>query len=334
MSGKLILFFWVLGSTAYVAELWLFGGLFYFVAGVLEIISLYKSTLDELVQNHKLVCKLQASFSSVNFADKETVPRVLDDEGTVGSNLSELGSNYDVDNSSLMMIRRRHKRSGTGPNIICIMEDVEDHGHRVRHRRSLTCPHDLFQSSSAGTSQTEPLTDIETTESINSDSPAESTEISQTFLGKDIIVKAKPKSNKSLNCYDAFKSLSSNSSFDESFRLIRSLSQSNVINIHQLPSEKMMEDFRHMAFWKQFKSPTFYIAAIFTLGGLMFTIGACKLLSQSVRQNLYLAGSTLFMCGGTLILFRVKINASDEWNLLQESRLALHALLSDGGDKV
>lgn len=90
-----------------------------------------------------------------------------------------------------------------------------------------------------------------------------------------------------------------------------------------------------MAFWKQFESPTFYIAALFALGGLMFTIGACNLLSsQSVLQNIYLAGSTLFLCGCALILYRVMINASDEWNLLQESRMALHALLSDDGDKV
>lgn len=259
----------------------------------------------------------------------------------------------DIDSPEIN--HKRHKRTVTDSNIICIVDDSQDQGHKVRHRRSLTCPRDFFRSPSAGTPQTEPLSDTGTTKSINSDPPlivslgddvvkenhhhqpfAKSTEISNTFLGRDIDVRTKHKSNRPLHCYDAFKSLSSsNSGLDESFRLVRSLSQSNVIDVHQLASKKTMKDFWQMAFWKQFESSTFYIATLNTLGGLMFTVGASKPFPQSVLENLYVTGSTLFLCGCALILFRVKVNASDEWNLLQQRKqlesskiTQLHGVLS------
>ena len=78
-SGKLVSAFWLLGASAYVLQMWFFGGLFYFLGGILSFISLYKSTLDELVQNHTLIRKLRASFPEMKHSSIiRYVPMILD----------------------------------------------------------------------------------------------------------------------------------------------------------------------------------------------------------------------------------------------------------------
>ena len=56
------------------------------------------------------------------------------------------------------------------------------------------------------------------------------------------------------------------------------------------------------------------------------TKAECKVFPESLLPNVYLIGSTLFFCGSAAVLYRVTMNVSDEWDLLQESRMSLHAM--------
>ena len=79
--------------------------------------------------------------------------------------------------------------------------------------------------------------------------------------------------------------------------------QSNLIDLtasHQLASDT--EDLKHVAFSQLLQSTWYYTAALYTLGGFMLTIAECKVLPQSMLQDVYLIGSTLMFCGSAAVL--------------------------------
>lgn len=200
---------------------------------------------------------------------------------------------------------------------------------KIRHQRTPTCPAEIFKRSSlAGTAETESLTDSECTAFNGEISPRSTV----TILGKDVTIKELPKNKTHVHCYDVFVSFSHNGvNLDGPFRVIKRLSQSNLIDvesIRQFATRKSMSELRMTALCQQLRLPSLYIALSYAVGGLLFTISELSFLdfSSSSVHNVYLAGSTLYLCGSTGILYRAWLNVRDEWNLLQESRMALHAM--------
>jgi hypothetical protein len=71
--------------------------------------------------------------------------------------------------------------------------------------------------------------------------------------------------------------------------------------------------------------PSFHVALLYAVGGFLFTIGACNIgLSSAVVQNLFLSGSSIYLCGSAFVMYKTILNASKDWALLQTSRSALY----------
>ncbi|KAL3795288.1 hypothetical protein ACHAWO_010422, partial [Cyclotella atomus] len=174
------------------------------------------------------------------------------------------------------------KRLRSDSNAIFVFNDVHiktiDFPAKTRHRRAPTCPAFKMKSSiTLETEDTDSLTDSEC--SIADDKlvlwKRSSSESSEATEGK-------------MHCYDAFVSFSRNEpSLEASFRIIRSMSKSNLIDVSlrqidvtsvcQLISKKAMKELRKIAFRRLFKMPSLYLSILHTTAGFMLTIGALDL---------------------------------------------------------
>jgi hypothetical protein len=318
----------VLGSIAYVAEKWLAGGLLYFAGGVLAFPSLYQSTLAELVENNKLLYKLHAVVPEIQYEEEQLDSGINDI--SLASDLTEASSEERQVDMAIQKLPRgssksdglhKHKRLSSDNAIFAVSKlPIQARSHK----RAPTCPADLFKRTSSFTCETASLTDTECTVSTDQVSTRTS------FLGKDIHIalKAEPQPNTQLHYYDAFMSFSKDEpNFESSFRVIKRLSQSNLIDVTLASQKTSSSELRRTAFWQQFYLPSLYISIAYMIGGFLFTIGECSLgFSPLTIQNIYLSGSSLYFMGSAGILYRAWANVRDEWDLLQESRMALYAM--------
>lgn len=303
---------------------------------------LYRSTLAELRQNQELVCKLHESYpEQLDEADVEVgfnvVQRQLSlqfDDSSNGSDLTEVTKKDEATPSQDGPYLRLHKRLLSDSNAMFPFKDIEIKSPpmQANHRRSPTCPADIFKRASVitcDTGDTESLTNTLCT--VADDQTDHQITPWTSFLGKDIMLKAVPKQKAHMPCYDAFVSFSRNEvDLDRSFRVVKRLSQSNLIDItciRDMAHKKSHKELQKAALLQQFELPALYISIAYTFGGLMFTVGECALgLSPMAIQNIYLTGSCLYFCGSAGVLYRAWLNVKNEWNLLQESRMALHSM--------
>jgi hypothetical protein len=297
------------------------------------------STLAELVQNQELVCKLHESYpEQLDEADVELGSNITQrqlswklEDCSTGSDLTEISCKKVEATSGQDVPYSVHKRLRSDSNAIFLFKDVEvkDLQTKSRHRRAPTCPADIFKRTSMETGETEPLTKTECT--VAEDQTDDQNTTWTSFLGKDIMLKATPQHKVQMHCYDAFVSFSRNeANLDRSFRVVKRLSQSNLIDltcIQEMVHKKSHKELRKAALLQQFELPALYISIAYTIGGVMFTVGECALgFSASTIQNIYLTGSSLYFSGSAGILYRAWLNVKNEWNLLQESRMALHSM--------
>lgn len=71
-------------------------------------------------------------------------------------------------------------------------------------------------------------------------------------------------------------------------------------------------------------SPSFYVAVLYTVAGVLFTIGALDIgLRQNAVQNIFLTGSCIYFCGGIFSLFKQWKAARSSWDTLQSVVSAL-----------
>lgn len=105
----------------------------------------------------------------------------------------------------------------------------------------------------------------------------------------------------------------------------------DVASLRQLETNKSTGELQKKACLKQLHLPIFYISVLYAAAGFLFTISELQFgFSASSLQNIYLTGSTLYLCGSIGILGRAWMNVSNEWDLLQQSRMALYAMTSRG----
>lgn len=287
--------------------------------------------------------KLRTTLDELELVDEETgsnlvqfQPFMIIDELSTNSDLTEIDVASKVDRKIPYQVL--HKRLRSDSNVVFVLKDVhkqmnDSPAMRARHKRAPTCPPDVFKRTSLGTLETESMTDTERS------LPDVEVSTWKSLLGKDISFKGQLKHRANLECYDVFVSFCKEEpDLERSFRVIKRLSQSDAIDmkeIRQMASEETALKLRQMAFRKLLCLPSFYISIAYAIGGLMFTIGECQVgFSPSAVQNIYLVGSSLYFCGSAGILYRAWMNVSDEWDLLQESRMALHAMTyPDGTDE-
>lgn len=286
--------------------------------------SLYKSTLAEFVQNQELIYKLHESFPEhLDQLDEElgtdTVHRRSSwmlEGSSISSDISDVASKKEdvVSTTQKVPLSGHHKRLRSDSNAMFVLKNshlqVNDEPQviKARHKRAPTCPADLFKRSSLvtyKTDETESLTDTECTVTVDNNTSSWTT----CIVSKDIILKELPKRKTHLHCYDAFVSFSKNElNIDGSFRMIKRLSQSNLIdisNIRQMASKKTIKELRMTALLHQFYLPSLYISIAYTIGGFMFTIGECNLgFTPSMIQNIYLTGSSLYFFGMNGICYK------------------------------
>lgn len=71
-------------------------------------------------------------------------------------------------------------------------------------------------------------------------------------------------------------------------------------------------------------SSSFYIAILYTVAGVLFTIGAIDIgLTNGAVQNIFLTGSCIYFCGGSFGLFKQWKAARSSWDTLQSVVSAL-----------
>lgn len=223
-----------------------------------------------------------------------------------------------------------YKRSVSDSSVIVVIKgvDANEKHSRPRHKKAPTYPEYPLERMSFGTAETESLTDTECTvleDHIYTLAP----------LPREDIVLSTNRSIAHLQCYDAFVSLNKDAPcLDGSFRMIQRLSRSNMIDVaslRQLDTNKSTDELQKKACLKQLHLPIFYISVLYAAAGFLFTISELQFgFSASSLQNIYLTGSTLYLCGSIGILGRAWMNVSNEWDLLQQSRMALYAMTSRG----
>ena len=285
--------------------------------------------------------KLRSTLTELELADKEIDSNIeqiqssmMMDEASIRSDLTEIASKEEWKIPYQML----HKRLRSDSNIVFVLKDlhekvVKDPSVRAKHRRSPTCPPNVFKRTSLATFETESMTDTERS------APDVEVSTCASLLGKDISFKGRPKQKANFECYDMFISFSKDEpDIDGSFRVIKRISKSDAIDTQEvcrMASEETTLKLRQMACRKLLCRSSFYISVAYALGGFMFTIGECQLgFSPSGVQNIYLTGSSLYFFGSAGILYRAWMNVSNEWDLLQESRMALHAMTyPDGSDE-
>lgn len=296
--------------------------------------------MAELIENQELLRKLQESFDQKNpIADEEPgnnghqVSWIMNC-GSTGSNLTDISSEEEAASNRYASHLGLHKRLRSDSNATFVFKDlrvlIKDQPMQSGHKRAPTCPADIFNFQSSITYDTD---DTESTKSLtDSELTVDGDKIAScaNLLGKNVTVKATSR-RKALHCYDVFVSFSRNeANLDTSFRLMKRLSQSNLDDmnsIHQIASGDTMENPRKSAFRELLYMASFYTSIAHTTAGLMLTIGALDLgLSPYTIQIFYMTGSSLYLSGSTGILFRAWKKVRDEWNNLQESRMALHGI--------
>jgi hypothetical protein len=71
--------------------------------------------------------------------------------------------------------------------------------------------------------------------------------------------------------------------------------------------------------------PSFYIAIMYAVAGAFFTFGAYEdKMPVSTVQNMFLAASSLYLCGSTYSLYQAWKTTKNKWSLLHSCQLALH----------
>ena len=71
-------------------------------------------------------------------------------------------------------------------------------------------------------------------------------------------------------------------------------------------------------------SSSFCIAALYTVAGALFTIGAIDAgFTHDTIQNIFLSGSCLYFCGSSFVLFKQWRTARSSWDSLQSVISAL-----------
>ena len=285
--------------------------------------------MAEQIDNDELLCRLHASISELDLVGEDlgstVVTRrssiVLDDSSTDSDMTNTVYEmKFGKSDRQIMSYDGLHKRLCSDSNAMFVIKELnikERRAVKATHKRAPTCPPDLFKRTSLATCETESITDTEC--SVPASDWA-------SLLGEDITVNVKLKSRIQVQCHEAFLSCSKNQSNPEaSFRTIKRMSNSNVVDIRSI-QEKPVKDFKQKAFLQLIFTPLFYVSVAFTLGGLMFTIGACLRFSLPVTQNIYLTGSSMYLFGCIGILYRTWIGTRDVWNLLQEIRKVLRTM--------
>lgn len=296
---------------------------------------MYKSILEEQFYNSTFVCRSQASFSKLDLADEELdialVKRrssiILDDASTE-SDITDTDYEIDFGESDRWSTPYAglHKKLCSDSNVMFVLKELdikEPRALKTRHKRAPTCPPDLFNRTSLATCETESITDTECSE------PHDLISDWTSLLGKDVILNTKLKSLLQIPyCHDPLLSISKDqSNFETPFSDIERMSSSNVVDTCSI-RKNSFTNIKQKAFRQLLVSPMLYISVAFTLGGLMFTIGACPLrLSLPVTQNIFLVGSSMYFFGCIGILYRTWKDTSDEWDLLQEIRNMLHTMV-------
>ena len=257
---------------------------------------------------------------SSSFSDTDTIEDKLDKDRGYKSQFSELG----FDNNSITtkddasnMRRREYKRFLTYSHL-----QSKEQPLRARIERAPTFPYDGFRRNSLVLTEEEQITDA--AGRVQSDNNV-------SLLALNMSLNKELDSTQLLYCYDVFKTLSKDNptNLDHSFCLVRNLCLSNPVDQQQLASQKTMNELRYLAFRRQFHLPSFYIATLYSIGGFLFTIGELPFrFSLSAIQNIYLMGATLFFCGSAVSFYQAWLKISNDWEFLQESRVALSVLAS------
>jgi hypothetical protein len=273
--------------------------------------------LAEIRPKRELLSKLQDSFSEDRVVpDEELETGTLPvDCCSTGSDISDVASRNEAEapSSQKEPYLDVHKRLRSDSNAIFVFNDVHI---KTRHRRAPTCPAFNMKSSiTLETEDTDSLTDSEC--SIAGDRLV-------SVIGRDLSLKVLKQPKEKMHCYDAFVSFSRNEpSLEASFRIIRSISKSNLIDVShrqidvtsvcQLTSKKAMKELRKVAFRPLFKMPSLYLSILHTTAGFMLTIGALDLgLSPWRIQIFYFIGSAGYLSGSTCILCLAWMKVRDE----------------------
>jgi hypothetical protein len=284
-----------------------------------------------------LLSKLQASFHEDRVVPDEEVGTgtFQMDCGSTGSDLSDVASRKEEEASASQKTPYlgMHKRLGSDSNAIFVFKEVciqTNDPVKARHQRAPTCPtFPMMSSITLDTEDTISLTDSKCT--MADDQLA-------SVIERDLPLKVLKKPKEKLHCYDAFVSFSRNEpNLDGSFHIIRRMSQSNLIDVTlslidvpsvcQLTSKETMKELRKVAFRRLFQLPSLYLSILHTTAGFMLTVGALELgLSPWSTRIFYFIGSAGYLSDSTCILFLAWVNIREEWNLLQESRMALHSM--------
>ncbi len=89
--------------------------------------------------------------------------------------------------------------------------------------------------------------------------------------------------------------------------------------------------YHNLNLWQEIAmSTSFYIAVLYTVAGLLFTIGAiidAVFFTHDAVQNIFLSGSCIYFCGSSFVLFKQWQSARSSWDSLQSviSALKLNA---------
>ena len=292
-----------------------------------------------MIQNEELVQKLCIMAGCEFDWSKEENVHTEDDILSMSSELTGIISKVSQVKSSrdLLHRRRQHRRLSSDSKSIVINASAF-----AGHKRAPTCPPaflgifdftldldlDDIDERSAGTCDTVLMT--------ASDFAMEKVSIGcdKSLVGRDISLSLKRQNQ--LDCYDVYISFGGgHTTFDASTRVLKQVNNDGKIHlqdIRRIVSESSQKHAKknfvshHVAICKNLlELPSFHVALLYAVGGFLFTIGACNIgLSSAVVQNLFLSGSSVYLCGSAFVMYKTILNASKDWALLQTSRSALY----------
>ena len=122
---------------------------------------------------------------------------------------------------------------------------------------------------------------------------------------------------------DVYASLSSDTDVDVFIHALNGMYAKGQIekSLH----EEFVTKVNNLTVWQEIAMSTgFGIALLYTVAGMLFTIGSIDAgLPEDAVQNMFLAGSCIYLCGGTFSLYQQWKAARSSWNTLQSVVSAL-----------